>query len=67
MVGGEHQVRRNLKLITENYIWKRGNGVASAGVRFFGERLSADLALGIPIGTDEFFAFPVLNFLYRFK
>jgi len=66
MVGGERQVRRNLKLMSENYIWKDGNGVASAGVRFFGERLSADLALGFPIGSDEFFAFPIVNFVYVF-
>ena len=66
MVGGERQVRRNLKVMTENYVWKGGNGLVSAGVRFFGERLSADLALGIPIGADEFFAFPIVNFVYRF-
>lgn len=66
MIGGERQVRRNLKLISENYVWKHGNGVASAGVRFFGDRLSADLAIGVPIGADEFFAFPVLNFVYVF-
>ena len=66
MVGGERQVRRNLKVMTENYLWKNGNGVASAGVRFFGQRLSADLALGIPIGTDEFIAFPIVNFVYVF-
>ena len=66
MVGGERQVRRNLKLMSENYLWKDGNGVASAGVRFFGDRLSADLALGFPIGSDEFFAFPIVNFVYVF-
>ena len=66
MLGGEARVRRNLKLITENYLWKDGNGVASAGVRFFGDRLSADLALGFPIGSDEFFAFPIVNFVYVF-
>ena len=66
MLGGERQVRRNLKLITENYVWKNGNGVVSAGVRFFGDRLSADLAIGVPVGTDEIFAFPVVNFVYAF-
>jgi hypothetical protein len=66
MVGGERQVRRNLKLISENYLWKSGDGVASAGVRFFGERLSADLAFAIPIGTDSALALPVLNFVYVF-
>jgi hypothetical protein len=55
-----------LKLITENYVWKEGHGVASAGVRFFGERLSADLALAIPIGVEEIFVFPVVNFVYVF-
>jgi hypothetical protein len=40
--------------------------VASAGVRFFGARLSADLALAIPIGTEEIFVFPVVNFVYVF-
>jgi hypothetical protein len=65
MIGAERQVRRNLKVMTENYGW-RGAGVASAGVRFFGERLSADLALGIPLGADELFVFPIVNFVYRF-
>jgi hypothetical protein len=65
MIGAERQVRRNLKVITENYGW-RGSGIASAGVRFFGERLSADLALAVPLGVDEFFAFPVVNFVYHF-
>ena len=66
MIGGEGRVRRNMKAITENYIWKDGHGIVSAGVRFFGEKLSADLALAVPIGADEFFAFPVVNFVYVF-
>lgn len=66
MVGGERQFTRSLKFISENYIWSGGNGIASAGIRFFGERLSADLALAVPIGADGFFAFPVINFVYLF-
>jgi hypothetical protein len=66
MVGAERQVRRNLKLMTENYVWKGGDGVASVGVRFFGQRLSADLALGVPLGVNEFFVFPLVNFVYVF-
>ena len=66
MAGGERQVRRNMKLMTENYVWKDGNGVASAGVRFFSDRLSADLAIAVPIGADGLFAFPVVNFVYVF-
>jgi hypothetical protein len=66
MLGGERQVRRNLKLMTENYIWKDGHGIASGGVRFFGDRLSADLAIAVPLGDSDFIGFPVLNFVYVF-
>lgn len=66
MVGGERRVRSNLKIMTENYVWKNGEGIVSGGVRFIGERLSADLALAIPIGLGDFFAFPVVNFVYVF-
>lgn len=66
MIGGEARIARGVKAITENYIWKGGTGVASAGVRFFGERVSADLALAFPIGADGFFVLPVVNFMYVF-
>ena len=66
MIGGERRVARNLKLITENYLWKGGNGFVSGGVRFIGERLSADLALAVPVGLDDVIAFPVVNFVYVF-
>jgi hypothetical protein len=66
MVGGERQVSRSVKLITENYIWKGGEGIASGGIRFFGDKLSADLGLAIPLGTDFVFVFPVVNFVYVF-
>lgn len=65
MVGGERQFRRNMKFVTENYIWKGGNGVVTGGVRFFGERLSADLALAVPI-ADFFVIAPLVNFVYIF-
>ena len=66
MVGGERRVRRNIKLITESYVWKNGNGVASAGIRFLGDRLSADLAIGVPFGLNDTFVFPIVNFVYVF-
>jgi hypothetical protein len=66
MVGAERSVRRHLKVITENYLWKGGEGIVSAGVRLFGEHLSADFAMMVPIGVDEFFAFPMVNFVYVF-
>jgi hypothetical protein len=67
MIGGEGRIARRVKAVTENYLWTGGRGLATAGFRFFGERLSADLALAIPIGTDDgFYAFPLINFVYTF-
>jgi hypothetical protein len=66
MLGAEKRLHRNVKWITENYLWSGGQGVTSGGFRFFGERLSADLALAIPIGAESFFVFPVVNFVYVF-
>ena len=66
MIGAERRVRSNIKLMTENYIWNGGSGFVSGGVRFIGERLSADLALAIPFGADDLLVFPVVNFVYVF-
>jgi hypothetical protein len=67
MIGADRQVRRNMKFVTENYVFGSGNGIVSAGVRFFGDRLSADLALAAPLGDDiGGFVFPVVNFVYLF-
>lgn len=66
MVGGERRVRQNLKLITENYLWKNGEGIVSGGIRLLGGSLSADLALAVPIGLGDTIAFPVVNFVYVF-
>ncbi len=65
MIGGEHRVRRGLKLITENYVWQ-GGGIATGGVRFLGERFSTDLGLIVPLGTDDMIAFPMVNFVWKF-
>jgi hypothetical protein len=66
MVGGEGRASRSIKLITENYIWKNGEGIISGGIRFLGERLSADLALAAPFGFGDIVVFPVVNFVYVF-
>ena len=65
MVGGEHRVSRRFKLVTENYVFNDG-GLLSGGVRFLGERLSVDLGLVSPIGAGEFFAVPIINFVWKF-
>ena len=68
LLGGfEYRVARNLKLISENYlVVDEGAGVLTLGPRFFGDRLSADVGLAVPVGTgEEFFAFPVVNFVWN--
>ncbi|HXG87340.1 MAG TPA: hypothetical protein VNJ02_03310 [Vicinamibacterales bacterium] len=66
MVGGEHRVRRGMKIITENYLFQDG-GLASVGVRFMGERLSADLGLVTPLGVGDILFFPIVNFVWSFS
>ena len=66
MLGGDRQVARNIKVITENYVWKNGDGMLSFGFRFFGEQLSADLGVAVPLGAESVYAFPVVNFVYSF-
>ena len=65
MVAGEAPMGRNIKWITENYAWD-GAVISSGGFRFFGEKLAADLVLAIAFTDGSPFAFPVVNFVYRF-
>ncbi|HEX6037459.1 hypothetical protein [Longimicrobium sp.] len=65
MIGGELRTGASTKLITENYFAPGEDGVVvSGGVRFFGERLSADLGIATSLDADEFF--PLVNFVYSF-
>lgn len=66
MVGGEHRVGRNLKLVSENYVFD-GGGIISGGVRFMTGHLSADLGLAAPLGVDELVVFPMVNFVWTFR
>ena len=67
MLGGETRISRNAKLITENYFFPAGDfAIVSAGPRFFGEKLTADLGLAMPIMEDAgLFIFPVVNFAWN--
>jgi len=65
MVGGEHRVSRGAKLVTENYFFD-GHALLSGGVRIMGERLSADLGLVSPLDANTLFAFPMVNFVWKF-
>jgi hypothetical protein len=66
MIGGEARGSQRVKFVTENYIIPGEGGLLSAGPRFFGEKLSADLGLVLPIGADDFVVFPLVNFVYNF-
>jgi hypothetical protein len=63
MIGGEHRVSRGMKILTENYIFN-GGGILMGGVRWLGERFSADLALVVPTGGGTTVAFPLVNVVY---
>jgi hypothetical protein len=70
--GGEVQLSGSVKLLSENYVPVGADAVIlSFGIRFFGERLSADLGFFYPMsggeGIDEGFPLiPWLGFAYNF-
>jgi len=68
MLGGETRVSRRVKLITENWMFTSGetDGFVSGGVRFIGDRLSADLGVGGFTGASNGCCFPLVNFVYNF-
>jgi hypothetical protein len=62
MVGGQWRTSRRLSLISENWLSTQNGvvGVVSYGLRFLGERLSADLAF---INVTEAMIFPGVPWL----
>lgn len=67
VLGGETRVSSSLKLITENvFVPGESGAILSAGVRFFGERLSADAGLIGVAGDGGECCFPMVNFVYNF-
>jgi hypothetical protein len=66
MIGGEHRVTRGMKVLSENYIFN-GGGILTGGVRWLGERFSADLALVVPTDGGTTVAFPLVNVVYGFS
>jgi hypothetical protein len=71
VVGGELRVGPWIKLVTENYVVPAEEDAVlfSAGLRFFGERVAADLALiTIPAAFEEegFPFVPFVGFAYNF-
>jgi hypothetical protein len=67
MIGGESRLTRRIKLLSENYLVPGEGSLLSAGVRFFGERLSADFGIGAAFGSgDQACCLPLVNFVYSF-
>jgi hypothetical protein len=65
MIGGEHRLTKRLKLVSENYAFK-GGGFISGGVRLFGEKLSADFGLVLPLFDDARVLIPMINIVRKF-
>jgi hypothetical protein len=64
MLGGEKRIARRASLLTENYVIPgENNAVASYGIRFFGDRLSVDLAFWNLIGSDVDTVFPGIPYV----
>ena len=67
MIGGEARFSRRAKLIGESYfVPGESSGVMMTGVRFFGERLSADAGVGFLVGEGGGCCLPVVNFVWVF-
>jgi hypothetical protein len=64
MAGADLRVGKGMKLLSENYVFPGGVGLLSFGTRFFGERLSADLGLGVAFSDGDSVTFPIVNFVY---
>ena len=69
VIGGESRVSRRVKLVTENWLFFGGGsgGAISGGVRFIGDRLSADLGMIGAVGEGGAgCCLPLVNFVYGF-
>jgi hypothetical protein len=69
LIGGEVRASNSIKFITENWFLPNSNvNILSFGVRFFGEKLAADLGFIYPVGSGitGFPFIPWLGFAYNF-
>jgi hypothetical protein len=69
MIGAEKRMSRRVSFVTENYLIPNDdvNAVISYGLRFFGEKLSADLAFWNAPGNDiPFPGIPYVAFSVKF-
>ncbi len=68
VIGGEKRLTQRIALVSENWIFpEMENPLVSYGIRFFGEKLSVDLALINPLSKDAIFpGFPYVDFVFNF-
>lgn len=68
MLGGEKRLSRRIAFVSENWILPGvDQPLISYGFRFFGEKLSVDLALINTLGEDAIFpGFPYIDFVVNF-
>ena len=68
MLGAEARIAPRTKFIAEGYVLPGESvGLFAGGIRFFGERLSADAGLGLAVGDNSTeCCLPVVNFVYSF-
>lgn len=66
VLGGEIRTSRSISLVSENWIVPETYiPILSLGLRFFGEKLSADFALFCPM-DEEATILPYIDFVYKF-
>ncbi len=68
MLGYETRLSRRVKFVTENW-WFTGpesDAFVSGGLRFIGDRISADLGVGGLAGSGTGCCVPLVNFVYNF-
>lgn len=67
MLGGEKRVSRRIALVSENYLLpiSDNNIVYSFGVRFMGEKLTADLAI-FNVSGSGIIGLPFVDFVFKF-
>jgi hypothetical protein len=68
MLGGQYRVSHRVSFVSENWILPGlDEPILSGGLRFFGEALSVDLAMIIPVGAGgDWPVIPYIDFVVRF-
>lgn len=68
MLGGQYRLSRRFSFVSENWLFPGlDEPFLSGGIRFFGEKISVDLALVLPVSTESEFLFvPYIDFVIIF-